>query len=70
MRFLALLYGSACYLAFLVAFLYLVAFVGDLGVLPSLDRGPEATWAMALGVDLALLLLFGLQHSLMARPGF
>ena len=70
MGLVALLYGSLCYLAFLAVFLYLVAFVGDLGVVPSLDQGPVASWAAALGVDLGLILLFGVQHSLMARPGF
>ena len=70
MGLLALLFGSLCYLAFLAVFIYLVAFVGDLGVVPSLDHGPAAPWAVALGIELGLLLLFGLQHSLMARPRF
>jgi protein-S-isoprenylcysteine O-methyltransferase Ste14 len=65
----ALFYGSFCYLAFLAVFIYLVAFVGDLGIGRSLSTGPEARPAAALGVDLALLGLFALQHSLMARPG-
>lgn len=66
----ALLYGAFCYLAFLAVFVYLVAFVGDLGVAHSVSRGPAATPGVALGVDLALLALFAAQHSLMARPGF
>ncbi len=68
MGFVALLYGSFCYLAFLAAFGYLVGFVGDLGVPRSVSLGPPAgAGAAALG-DAGLLALFALQHSLMARP--
>lgn len=70
MGLLALLYGACCYLAFLGSFVYLVAFVGDLGTARSVSAGPAAPPGAALGADLALLALFGLQHSLMARPGF
>jgi protein-S-isoprenylcysteine O-methyltransferase Ste14 len=63
-------YGLFCYLAFLAAFGYLVAFVGDLGVPRSVSAGPPGPWGRALAVDLALLGLFAAQHSLMARPGF
>ena len=70
MGLLALLYGSLCYLAFLAAFLYLVAFLGDLGVPHSISVGPAGSWGLALGVDLALVSLFAVQHSVMARPGF
>ena len=70
MGFVALLYGSFCYLAFLAAFGYLVAFVGDLGVPRSVSLGPPAaSGAAALG-DAGLLALFALQHSLMARAGW
>jgi protein-S-isoprenylcysteine O-methyltransferase Ste14 len=68
--YLALLYGSACYLAFLAAFAYLVAFAGDLGVPRSVSVGPDGSWGRALAVDLGLLALFALQHSVMARPWF
>ena len=67
---LALGYALACYLAFLAAFGYLVAFVGDLGVPRSVSAGPAGPPGQALALDLALLALFGLQHSLMARPAF
>jgi protein-S-isoprenylcysteine O-methyltransferase Ste14 len=70
MGLLALLYGLVCYAAFLAVFVYLVAFVGDLGVVRSVSRGPATPAGVALGVDLALLGLFAVQHSLMARPGF
>jgi protein-S-isoprenylcysteine O-methyltransferase Ste14 len=67
---LALGYGLACYLAFLASFAYLVGFVGDFGVPRSVSAGSAGRPGTALLVDLALLALFGLQHSLMARPGF
>jgi protein-S-isoprenylcysteine O-methyltransferase Ste14 len=71
LRILALLYGLACYLAFAAAGLYLVAFLANVPGLPrTMDRGPEASPATALALDLGLLALFGLQHSGMARPGF
>jgi protein-S-isoprenylcysteine O-methyltransferase Ste14 len=70
MGLLVLLYGILCYIAFLATFLYLVAFVGDLGVPRSVSQGPVTGASLALGVDLALLGLFAVQHSVMARPGF
>ena len=70
MGFLALLYGLAAYLAFLAAFAYLVVFVGDLGAPRSVSLGPAAAPGAALAVDLGLLALFALQHSVMARPAF
>lgn len=61
----------ACYFAFFAAFSYLIGFVGDFGFLPiTVDRGPQAPVAMAVVIDLALIALFGIQHSVMARSGF
>ena len=60
-----------CYFAFFASFAYLVGFVGNIPGLPiTVDRGPEAPLAMAVVTDLALIALFGLQHSVMARKGF
>lgn len=71
LRILALLHGLACYLAFAAAGLYLAAFLANYPGLPrSMDRGPDASLAVALPIDLGLLALFGVQHSGMARPGF
>lgn len=67
---LAFLYGVAAYLAGLVALLYMIGFSGNLRVPKSVDTGPGAHWGVALATDLALLALFGLQHSVMARRGF
>lgn len=67
-----LLFGVLSYLVFFATFLYLVAFVGDLPWVPrTVDRGHEVVGlAHAIAVDLALIALFGLQHSVMARPRF
>lgn len=65
-----LAYGVACYLVFLLTFLYAIGFVADVLVPRTLDRGPVAPTATALAIDVLLLGLFALQHSVMARPGF
>lgn len=65
-----LLYGVGSYLAFLAVFVYLVGFVTDIAVPRSVDRAIEAKLAQAIIVDVALLSVFALQHSVMARPAF
>ena len=64
------LYGVAAYVACLAAQLYLIGFSGNLLVPKSVDVGAGAPWGQALGTDLLLLALFGVQHSVMARRGF
>lgn len=64
------LYGALTYVVFLATFLYAIGFIGNLWVPKSLDSGPTDPWAVALGIDLALLSIFALQHSVMARHGF
>jgi methanethiol S-methyltransferase len=66
----ALLYGLLCYLAFLASFLYTIGFIGDLWVPKTIDTGAGAARPEALLVDLALLGLFAVQHSVMARARF
>ncbi len=66
----AFVFSIVCYGAFLLVFLYLLAFLGNLGP-RSIDLGRDmGTVEIAVLVDAGLLALFGLQHSLMARPGF
>jgi protein-S-isoprenylcysteine O-methyltransferase Ste14 len=68
-RLIALLYGIACYLVFLATFLYAIVFVAGFGP-KHIDSGEAAPIASALAIDLALLGLFAVQHSGMARPAF
>jgi len=64
------LYGTLAYLFFLGVFLWLIGFVGDLVVPRSIDTGPAAPVALAILIDVGLLSLFAVQHSVMARQGF
>ena len=69
-RSLGFAYGLAAYAGFNASVIYCVAFLGDFLVPRSIDSGPATDAAMAALIDILLLALFGLQHSVMARPGF
>lgn len=70
-RSLALLTAVICYAAFLAAFLYLIGFVAGLEVLPShVDKGLSAPPMVAALIDIGLIALFAVQHTVMARSGF
>ena len=84
-RTAAFLFSIVCYGVFLLVFLYLLAFLANLQVSPladafpliralvptSIDLGRDmGSPQLAVLVDIGLILLFGLQHSVMARPGF
>lgn len=63
-------YGGFCYLLFLGSFSYFIAFVGGIVVPRTVDSGPVVPLGEALAVNLGLLILFGVQHSGMARRSF
>ena len=69
-RIFTFLYGAASYVLFLATFLYAIGFIGNFGVPKSLDTASSGPWQRALWVDLGLLFLFAVQHSVMARPAF
>jgi protein-S-isoprenylcysteine O-methyltransferase Ste14 len=70
-RSINMLFAVVAYAIFFATFLYLIAFVGNLPFVPiTVDRGPAAAPAVALIVNIALIALFGVQHSVMARQGF
>ena len=71
-RILTLGYALVAYLIFLATFLWLIAFLADFAFFPTTvnDAVNGTPLAQAIIVDIALIALFGLQHSVMARPAF
>jgi protein-S-isoprenylcysteine O-methyltransferase Ste14 len=63
-------YGAAAYVIFLFTFLYAVGFIGNFVVPKAVDTGAAAPLIEALTVDVLLLGIFAVQHSVMARPAF
>ena len=63
-------YGVVCYLAFNAVFACLAGFLLELGPTKTINAGPVTGLVPALATDLGLIALFGVFHSLMARPGF
>ena len=66
----ALAYGLVAYVVFLGSFCYAIGFVGNFLVPKSIDSGAAGTPSVAALVDVMLLALFAVQHSVMARPAF
>ena len=71
-RKLFFIYGVACHALFLGVYAWMAAFVGNLGfgVIPTIDGPRAGSLASAIVVNALLIAVFGVQHSVMARPGF
>ncbi len=69
-KFIAFLYGLVAYVVFFLTFLYAIGFVEGLVVPKSIDTGAVAPLPEALIVNLLLMSLFAIQHSVMARRQF
>jgi methanethiol S-methyltransferase len=69
-RLLAFVYGFAAYAIFFVSFLYAIGFVSGLVVPKTIDTGPVAPMPQALIIDVLLMSVFAIQHSVMARRQF
>jgi protein-S-isoprenylcysteine O-methyltransferase Ste14 len=69
-RVIGLVYGVTCYAIFFLTFLYLIAFVGNFMVPKGIDDGIRVRTGVAVLINLGLIALFGIQHSVMARPEF
>ena len=66
----ASIYAVVVYLIVIGAFLYAIGFVGNYLVVKSIDNGKESDKGLSVLINLVLLSLFAVQHSLMARPFF
>jgi protein-S-isoprenylcysteine O-methyltransferase Ste14 len=70
MLMLGVFYSVCSYLAFLAVYVYFVLFSDGIVVPKSVDTGQPTATVVALAINVSLLVLFGLQHSVMARAGF
>jgi protein-S-isoprenylcysteine O-methyltransferase Ste14 len=69
-RICCFVYGVTCHGLFLATFAAMAGFVGNLGLPKTIDSPSTMGMGAAVAINLGLMLLFGLQHSVMARPRF
>jgi len=69
-RLAVFVYGLLSYVAFFLTFVYAVGFIGNLYIPESMDSTARMSFWPALVIDALLLLMFAVQHSVMARPAF
>ncbi len=69
-RVLAFIYGVVVYAVMFLTFLYLFAFLANILVPKSIDTGVATSFGLAFAINAGLIILFGVPHSVMARPGF
>ena len=67
---LTMIYGSVAYLAGFLTLLYAIGFVGDFAVPKTINTGNAGDITSSMIINLVVLTLFALQHSIMARPAF
>jgi methanethiol S-methyltransferase len=63
-------YAVAVYAVFVAVTGYAIGFFADAGVPKGIDQGPRSPWPLAVAIDLLVLSLFAVQHTVMARPWF
>src|ERR1700704_1839156 len=69
-RLFALIYGVLIYAVFLATLAYAVCFIGDIAVPKTIDSGVDSPLLLAVAINVLLLGIFAIQHSVMARQGF
>lgn len=67
---LIFIYGIICYAIFLISFLYAIPFIGDFWVSKTVNTGTQTPVIQAVIINLVLLSLFAIQHTIMARQPF